>query len=131
MSAGDYWDSTCQEERRRVLLLEGVPSDALDGGWTVRGIMKSARDAEAQLAAARELLTEIRDGEVNVVDECDKFLRSHERSSLSKVTTKLKVAQAAMIDARAALFKFASEDASYILDLQKLDAAIAASQRAL
>ena len=39
----------------------------------------------AELAGARELLTEIRDGEVNAEDEADKYLRSHEKSELSKV----------------------------------------------
>ena len=39
---------------------------------------------ERELAEAKELLREIRDGEVNPEDEADKFLRDHVCSELSK-----------------------------------------------
>lgn len=40
---------------------------------------------QAELAASKELLREIRDSEVNAQDEADKFLRDHQPSELSKV----------------------------------------------
>ena len=45
-----------------------------------------ARKLERERNEARELLREIRDDEVNAQDECDKFLRDHVPSELSKVT---------------------------------------------
>jgi hypothetical protein len=42
------------------------------------------RDQANELSEARELLREIRDGEVNGVDEADKFLRCHKASKLSE-----------------------------------------------
>ena len=44
------------------------------------------RKLERERNEARELLREIRDDEVNAQDECDKFLRDHVPSELSKVT---------------------------------------------
>jgi hypothetical protein len=44
------------------------------------------RRLERERNEARELLREIRDDEVNAQDECDKFLRDHVPSELSKVT---------------------------------------------
>ena len=44
------------------------------------------RTLERERNEARELLREIRDDEVNAQDECDKFLRDHVPSELSKVT---------------------------------------------
>ena len=45
-----------------------------------------AEKLERERNEARELLREIRDDEVNAQDECDKFLRDHVPSELSKVT---------------------------------------------
>ena len=45
-----------------------------------------AEKLERERDEARELLREIRDDEVNAQDECDKFLRDHVLSELSKVT---------------------------------------------
>ena len=40
---------------------------------------------ETELAAAKELLREIRDNEVNASDEADKFLRDHQPSELERL----------------------------------------------
>jgi hypothetical protein len=52
-------------------------------GKTIYGHAESL-EREAELAAAKELLREIRDNEVNPQDEADKFLRDHQPSELAK-----------------------------------------------
>ena len=49
-------------------------------------LLSFCRKLERERNEARELLREIRDDEVNAQDECDKFLRDHVPSELSKVT---------------------------------------------
>ena len=58
-----------------------------------RSLVGHIAELEQQLAAARELLREIRDGEVNAEDEADKFLRDHVPSELKKVKADLEAAR--------------------------------------
>jgi hypothetical protein len=48
------------------------------------------RDQANELSEARELLREIRDGEVNAEDEADKFLRCHKASKLAQARAEVK-----------------------------------------
>ena len=53
--------------------------EVLERYGAARGIMlgKLAKELERELNAAKELIREIRDNEVNAVDEASKFLRDH------------------------------------------------------
>lgn len=60
----------------------GATGEALRAQWNTQ---KAERDQlTTALAEAKELLREIRDNEVNAIDEADKFLRDHVPSELSK-----------------------------------------------
>jgi hypothetical protein len=54
-------------------------------------LLDFARKLERERDEARELLREIRDGEVNPEDEADKYLRDHVCSELSKEREKVKL----------------------------------------
>ena len=81
-------------------LEQGVPAFYTYKAGDFAQMKTRIAELEAQLAEARELLTEIRDNEVNAQDEADKYLRNHDKSELSKVRVALEAAQkdAALID---------------------------------
>jgi len=53
-------------------------------------LARHAKQLQLDLQKVHELLTEIRDDEVNAQDEADKFLRNHELSELSRVKVDLR-----------------------------------------
>ncbi|MCT5895769.1 hypothetical protein LZM58_06730, partial [Pseudomonas aeruginosa] len=68
-SATNGW-GRCEEERDAALseverlrqferICEGLPQDAIDGGWTVQGIRAYAKRLEERLAAAEERVAEV------------------------------------------------------------------------
>ena len=74
-------------------LEQGVPAFYTYKAGDFAQMKTRIAELEAQLAEARELLTEIRDNEVNAQDEADKYLRNHDKSELSKVRVALEAAQ--------------------------------------
>ena len=90
--------SVCQDDEveELILLTRTQWNDilrALESAQKDAKELARIAELEAQLAEARELLTEIRDNEVNAQDEADKYLRNHDKSELSKVRVALEAAQ--------------------------------------
>ena len=74
----------CNDPDHGAINAERAESRGLRKAWV--DLDDKRQILERERNEARELLREIRDDEVNAQDECDKFLRDHVPSELSKVT---------------------------------------------